>query len=76
MELPREPLAEFSIAVASVQVYDEALALSERMLGYESDAILADAFVRTAIGHNLFSELSQPLLKESGTRLGVSESKL
>ena len=43
------------------QVYDEALALSELMLGYESDAILADAFTRTAIGHNLFSELAQPL---------------
>jgi hypothetical protein len=42
-------------------IYDEALALSEQMLGYESDAILADAFTRTAIGHNLFSEIAQPL---------------
>lgn len=43
------------------RIYDEALALSEVMLGYETDAILADAFVRTAMGHNLFSDVHQPL---------------
>jgi hypothetical protein len=43
------------------KVYDEALALSEQMLGYETDAILADAFTKTAMGHNLFAEIAQPL---------------
>lgn len=56
----RERKPDMTDAEAFV-VYDEALALSEQMLGYESDAILADAFTRTAIGHNLFSEIAQPL---------------
>ena len=43
------------------RIYDEALALSEVMLGYETDAILADAFVRTAMGHALFADVAQPL---------------
>ena len=51
------------------KIYDEALAMSEQMLGYESDAILADAFTRTAINHNLFSGLNQPFRNadETGT---------
>ena len=48
------------------KVYDDALALSEHMLGYETDAILAEAFVRTAIGHNLFSNIGQPLRTADG----------
>jgi len=43
------------------KLYDEALALSEQMLGYETDAILADAFIRTAIAHNLFTDIAQKL---------------
>ena len=43
------------------RIYDEALCLSEQMLGYETDAILADAFTRTAMGANLFGEMAQPL---------------
>lgn len=39
------------------RLYDETMALSERMLGYETDAILADAFVRTAVSHQLFPNL-------------------
>ena len=43
------------------KVYDEALALSESMLGYETDAILADAFVKVALSHNLFPDVAQKL---------------
>ena len=56
----RERRPEMTDAEA-FQIYDEALALSEQMLGYESDAILADAFVKTAMGHDLFSEIVQPM---------------
>ena len=43
------------------KLYDEALALSEQMLGYETDAILAEAFIRTAIAHNLFADIASKL---------------
>jgi hypothetical protein len=43
------------------KLYDEALGVSEQMLGYETDAILSEAFTKVALAHNLFSELPQPL---------------
>jgi len=45
----------------SFKLYDEAIALSEQILGYETDAILAEAFIRVAISHNMFPDLAQPL---------------
>ena len=56
----RERKPEMTDAEA-FRIYDESLALTEQMLGYESDAILVDAFTRTAICHNLFGEIAQPL---------------